>query len=94
MLPLRSAKPFLRARTGESVAWPYGQPSNLEQEGNKRDQLATIKKLLALALAIHPNTPPEEAASADAKAVELLAAYAEGLSGTDAAADANWDNAA
>jgi Protein of unknown function (DUF2786) len=66
------------------------------EDGNRRDQLATIKKLLALA--VHPNTPPEEAASADAKAEELLAAYAEGLPGTEAgaiaAANANWDKAA
>jgi hypothetical protein len=65
-------------------------------DASKRDQLATIKKLLALA--VHPGTPPEEAASADAKAEELLAAYAEGLSGADAAAiaaaTANWDKAA
>jgi hypothetical protein len=54
------------------------------EDANRRDQLATIKKLLALA--VHPATPPEEAAWADAKAGELLAAYAEGLSGTDAAA--------
>ena len=61
--------------------------------GNKRDQLETIKKLLALA--VHPNTPPEEAAAADAKAEELLAACAEGLPGSDAAAaNANWDKAA
>ena len=31
-----------------------------------KDQLATIKKLLALA--VHPGTPPEEAALANAKA--------------------------
>jgi Protein of unknown function (DUF2786) len=66
------------------------------EEASKRDQLATIKKLLALA--VHPGTPPEEAASADAKAEELLATYAEGLSGADdgaiAAANANWDKAA
>jgi hypothetical protein len=66
------------------------------EEASKRDQLATIKKLPTLA--VHPGTPPEEAASADAKAEELLAAYAEGLSGSDtaaiAAANANWDKAA
>jgi uncharacterized protein DUF2786 len=67
-----------------------------QEDASKRDQLATIKKLLALA--VHPGTPLEEAASADAKAEELLAAYAEGLSGSDAgaiaAANANWDKAA
>ena len=69
-----------------------------------RDQLAMIRKLLALA--VHPGTPPEEAASADAKARELLAAYAEGLlaayaegllgadAGAIAAANSNWDKAA
>ena len=66
------------------------------EDGDKRDQLATVEKLLTLA--VHPNTPPEEAASARAKARELLAAYAEGLSGADAgaiaAANANWDKAA
>jgi Protein of unknown function (DUF2786) len=69
----------------------------LEREDeSKRDQLATIKKLLALA--VHPGTPPEEAASADHKAEELLATYAEGLSDSDAAAiaaaNSNWDKAA
>jgi Protein of unknown function (DUF2786) len=69
----------------------------LEREDvDKRDQLATVEKLLTLA--VHPNTPPEEAASARAKVRELLADYAEGLSGTDAAAiaaaNANWDKAA
>ena len=63
------------------------------EDGNKRDQLETILKLLSLA--VHPNTPPEEAALARAKAQELLAAYAEGLSGIDAgaiaAANANWE---
>jgi hypothetical protein len=67
-----------------------------QEDASKRDQLATIKKLLTLA--VHPGTPPEEAASADAKAEELLAAYAEGMSGIDAAAiaaaNANWDKAA
>jgi hypothetical protein len=67
-----------------------------QEEASKRDQLATVEKLLTLA--VHPNTPPEEAASARAKARELLAAYAEGLSGADAgaiaAANANWDKAA
>jgi hypothetical protein len=66
------------------------------EEASKRDQLATVEKLLTFA--VHPNTPPEEAASARAKARELLADYAEGLSGTDAAAiaaaNANWDKAA
>jgi hypothetical protein len=97
---------FERPREVETLTRWYHRPAvwateraeaALEQEdASKRDQLATIKKLLTLA--VHPGTPPEEAASADAKAEELLAAYAEGLSSADAAAitaaNANWDKAA
>jgi hypothetical protein len=74
---------------------PPSLEAALEREdGDTRDQLATIKKLLALT--VHPGTPTEEAATADAKAEELLAAYTEGLSGAAAGAiaNANWDKAA
>jgi hypothetical protein len=41
------------------------------EDGNKRDQLAAVEKLLTLA--VHRNTSPEEATLADAKAEELRA---------------------
>jgi hypothetical protein len=42
-------------------------------DANKRDQLATIEKLLTLA--VHPNTPPEEAASARIAAAKDFLKY-------------------
>jgi hypothetical protein len=81
----------VQAPLSDAVSGIFGSASDANTERLERTAWGNWRN-------VHPATPPEEAASAHAKAEEMLAAYAEDLWRADAAAfaapNSNWDKAA